>query len=217
MTVPVTGTTPNPQNTIRLRPRLQGLGECLEYDNDGNCVWDDSEGSTDPTGTYTTVFPPPIAPVPTPSLNSSTLNPTGSGASITSGYMGQSGAVILMTSDGGWIQINPDGSQAVVGPGHQVPASTGGTVTPQQASAWPSIVNAIANAGVRIATVSMLPAGASLTPNGTIVGRGQSLVAPGTITSSTITATISSMLSNPMVVVGIFGLFALAIYSGGRR
>ncbi len=129
-----------------------------------------------------------------------------------------------MYYDGGGdlVAVLSDGSTYTVQPGGHVSAGGGGspsygTVTQKQASAWPSLVQGLINAGVRVGTVANLPAGASLTPNGTIVGSGQSLIAPGVITGNTLTSALSALTNSPMLMIGGFGILALLLFSGGRR
>lgn len=211
MVVQVSGTIPDSTLTPRqvrqkFSPQtLAGLGDsCYAVDEEtGECLdfGGDSSTTLDTTGGFYGVFTPPSAPAGT--------------LSTTDGYFDQGGDFVIEYSDGTWHTINPNG-QAAKGSGAP-PSRSSGTVTQAQSSAWPAIVNAIANAGVRIGTVALLPPGTSLLPNGTIVGSGQSLIRPGVVTSSSLSSTLNGILSNPMLLIGGFGLIALAMFAGGGR
>jgi hypothetical protein len=144
---------------------------------------------------------------------------TGGAGSVFSvdSHVDPSGVVMVDLSNGQQIALMRDG-KVVRGSGSTATYSGGNyTLTQQQTNAWPSLVNALVQAGVRLGTVAMLPQGTSLTPNGTIVGSGQSLVRPGVITSNSLTSGINAMLQNPMFLIAGFGLIALAVFSGGGR
>lgn len=191
---------------------MAGLGDCWDYDDMGQCLYDpDASGSIPiPAGI------PPVASYAS-DLAITTLNPMSSGPTVTGAWMNSSGALIMPFDTGGWMQVNRDGSSATVHSGSPPSSSQVNNISAAQANMWPSIINSLANAGVRIATVANLPAGASLMPNGTIVGSGQSLIRPGVITSNTLTSALSALTSSPMLMIGGFGLLAILLLSGGRR
>lgn len=121
-------------------------------------------------------------------------NPASSTATGT--YQSLAGNTIVTMSNGTYLSIGPDGSVVpMTGP---PPAGAQGTVSSNQAAAYAQIINTLTQAGVRIAAITSLPAGASLLPNGTIVGAGQS-----------VSSLTNSLFSNPVLLFGILGLVAL--------
>ncbi len=128
-------------------------------------------------------------------------------------YYDGGGDLVAVLSDGSTYTVQPGGHVAQGGGG----TPSYGTVTQKQSSAWPALIQSLVNAGVRVGTVANLPAGASLTPNGTIVGSGQSLIAPGVITGNSLTSALSALTNSPMLMIGGFGILALLLFSGGRR
>jgi len=182
---------------------------CSELSDSGTCLGcfpDGTGGNTTTIDTYT-----PIGTAGEGSYAPS-IPTGGSSVSSTGSYMSQGGNLIVTYSDGTFTMISPSTGSVSKGSGTPPPAQAG-TVTPAQASVWPSLINALAGAGVRLGTVALLPAGASLTPNGTIVGSGQSLIGQG----QSINSSFAAILTNPMVLIGGFGILALLVLSGGRR
>ena len=231
MIVPVTGTIPD-STLLPLQVRqkfssqtLAGLGDtycsdgfmCSEIADDGTCVGCIPDPSYVPaTSTLPggTTAPPDSAfsyGDYTPSFSGAGITPsTASGVSVVSSSVDAQGNIYMALSNGKYVYMSPSG-QVLAGVG--APTATGGTVTGQQASAWPALINALTQAGVKLGTVALLPAGSTLLPNGTIVGSGQSLVSG----SGSINSSISGILSNPMVLIGGFGILVLLVLSGGRR
>lgn len=224
MVVPVTGKIPDSTLTpFQVRQKfspqsLAGLGDdCSDgggicqggYDEDGNCTYCDySLASAPPTpidfATNPTYKQPDGSPWPfDPSIASA--KPT-----LVSTYTDAGGDLVGVLSDGSTYTIQPGGN--VVKGGGGTPAQH--TVTSQQASAWPAFINALSKAGVQLGTVAMLQPGQTLLPNGTILGSGQSLVGPR---GTGINSSVSSILQNPVLLIGGFGILALLVLSGGRR
>lgn len=231
MVVSVTGTVPDSTLTPRqvqqkFSPQtlagLRGLG-CDNYDFDSGACLDD--GSTtidtwDPYGAPPVDFGAlPYANQPDgscwpfdPSCAGGT--PVTHGATINGGpYLDIEGNIVTTYSDGTFSQISPSGKvtsgKSVVG---TIPSATqGGSITQAQASAWPQMINALASAGVKLGTVAMLQPGQTLLPNGTVVGTGQSVF------GTSVNSSLSSIFSNPMLLIGGFGVLALALLAGGGR
>ena len=195
-TAPIMGTDPDTGDPIQT-----GCGGCsTDYTSPGS-------GTTLPTcgdafGTY--ACPTSGSPITLPSTPSS-------GSSITNTYMSAGGNQIITYSDGTWSLIGVTG--VVTNGSGSPPAAAQGTISTAQANAWPSVINALAQAGVKLGTIALLPAGATLLPNGTIVGSGQRVVTPGL---SLNLGSLSSILTNPVVLIGGFGLIALLALSGRR-
>ena len=211
-------------SNARATPFLSGLG-CLVYAEDGvTCLVDDSGGSTG-GDTGATCGPLASGYVPCggggggdPLPDLTTFN---SAATWASGSSGQgsgmvipdgSGDIFLPDGKGGGTEISPSGMTyhwSTLPPSLGGSGSSATTITSSQAQAYASIINSLANAGVRIAAITSLPAGASLLPNGTIVGAGQTYN-PG---SGGINPTLGSLLSSPVLLLGagalIIGIMAM--------
>lgn len=218
MVVPVSGHIPDSTlSPFQVRQKfasqsLAGLGcdASCDFDATGNCSDCGDGGIT--TGTTTTIgtdggfygtFTPP-APNPSGSLY---------GTTVTDTYMSAGGNIITVFSDGTFRMVGSTTGAVSMGQGTLPPAAQG-TVSAAQASAWPSIINALSRAGVQLGSVAMLQPGQTLLPNGTILGSGQSLIGRG---GTGINATMASFLNNPVLLIGGFGLIALLALSGGRR
>lgn len=212
MVVPVTSSIPDstltPSQVNHKFQSLQGLGVCDWVDEDLICTPD--------TTTSSTPFGPTFQPDGScyafdPFCNSA---PSSQAPTVTGSYMTSGGNIVVMMSDGTQQMLHPDGSH---GPTSGTYAPMGGTVTPAQSTGWAQLIQGLVNAGVRVGTVASLPPGASLLPNGTIVGTGQNLIAPGVISSSSLTSALSALTNSPMLMIGGFGLLAILLLSGGRR
>jgi len=96
------------------------------------------------------------------------------------------GGDLVMKGPSGYTTVSPAGqvSSSPAASSAPTPAPSGGTVTPNQAAAYASILSNLATAGARIAVMTNLPPGATILPNGTILGAGQSY---GTINQSVLT------------------------------
>ena len=64
---------------------------------------------------------------------------------------------------------------------------------------------------MKLGTVAMLQPGQTMLANGTVVGMNQSLL------GSSVNASFAAILSNPVLLIGGFGILALLAFSGGRR
>lgn len=192
---------------------LSGLG-CPTVDQNGNAIDDglpcggDTGGTTGGCPYGSSLLPDgtcgymPAGGSSDPSLWFGGLNlPSGGGGASTTGtYQSIAGNTIVTLSNGTYLSIGPDGS--VVSMSGTPPAANQGTVSNNQAAAYASIISTLTNAGVRIATVTSLPAGASLLPNGTIVGAGQSI--------SNLNNPFGALFSNPMILIAVaFGFIML--------
>lgn len=177
---------------------MAGLGTCDWVDEDLICT-PDTTGGYDP-GLFAE-------------------NQAGAPAYVLGTYMDDENSIVVQMSDGSNYTLRANGSYGpdATGPVAHPVSSAPRSVTSQQSNAWPAMIQSLVNAGVRIGTVANLPAGASLLPNGTIVGSGQSLIRPGVITSNTLTSALSTLTSSPMLMIGGFGLLAILLLSGGRR
>jgi hypothetical protein len=194
---------------------VRGLGEfCIEWADDGSCSYalDDDWGTTTSipnTGGYYGTFDPSIFASSTPA--------TGGAAEVTllGTRVDSGGDLVAILSNGTEYSVQYNGSVVRGSSGGTATGNT--TVSRQQSTAWGQLLQSLTSLGVRLGTVALLPPGSSLTPNGTIVGSGQSLVRPGVITSNSLTSGINAMLQNPMFLIAGFGLIAVIALSGGRR
>lgn len=221
MVIPVTGTIPDSTlSPFQVRQKfssqsMAGLGDtCMEYDFDtGDCVsWDTSGSFGFPAPSPITLGtgPMPLQPNGDPwpfDTSISTTKP-----SLISTYTDSGGDLVGVLSDGSTYTIHASSGQVTKG-GGGTPVQ--GTITSAQASVWPSFINALAKAGVQIGTVAMLQPGQSLLPNGTIVGTGQSLIGAGGAGINV--PSLTSLFSNPMLLIGGFSVLALLVLAGGRR
>lgn len=208
MTVPVWSAVPDStltpaQVAQKFAPRtmagLRGLGDCVDgYDEWGEYCGtggiDFGSTATQPDGT-----PWPFDPLLTAGGTSSAP------ISITGLYTDAGGDLVANLSNGQSVSVQQNGH--VVHGAAGTPAT--GTISQAQASAWPAVIAALANAGVRIATVSQLPAGATLLPNGTVVGSGQSLL-HGAVNPNP----FATILSNPVLLIG--GLAVVLLLAESR-
>lgn len=222
MVVPVSGHVPDSTlSPFQVRQKfssqsLAGLGDWCS-DTGGTCDYTDDSGNC---ASCTPGYNPPATPIDfatsptykqpdgTPWPFDTTISSTK--PTLVSTYTDAGGDLVGVLSDGSTYTIQPGGN--VVKGGGGTPAQH--TVTSQQASAWPAFINALSKAGVQLGTVAMLQPGQTLLPNGTILGSGQSLVGPG---GSGINSSFASILQNPMLLIGGFGILALLVLSGGRR
>lgn len=149
-------------------------------------------------------------------LSSAGITPaTAPGISVVSARGDAYGNIYTSYSNGTYTYVDPTG-KVLSGVGAPPAAGSGNTtVTAAQANAWASLINSLTQAGVKLGTVAMLQPGQSLTPNGTIVGSNQSLIGPGGTGINV--ASLSTLFSNPIVLIGGFGILALVVLSGGRR
>lgn len=232
MVVSVSGTVPDSTLTPRqvrqkFSPQtLAGLGDC-SYDSQtdtysGDCG-DGNSTTIDNTGGFYGTFNPPVTfggststqPDGTcwpfdPSCGGGT--PVVQGATVNGGpYVDVLGNIVTTYSDGTFSQISPSGKVTSGRSSSSMPSSGSGAITPAQASAWPAMINALASAGVKLGTVAMLKPGQTLLPNGTVVGTGQSVF------GTSVNSSFASILSNPMLLIGGFGVLALALLAGGGR
>lgn len=223
MTVPVPSTMPNATlSPFQVRQKfssraLKGLGEdfCIDYADDGSCNYSVPIGSNTTTiqtggGYYGAPFDPTM------------FSGAGSGGeglvTVTGTTVDAAGNIIAILSNGMTYVVGPSGSVSQSTSNIPIQTASGSTtVTHAQANAWAGVITSLINAGVKLGTVNSLPPGASLLPNGTIVGSGQSLVAPGVITSNSLTSGINALLQNPMFLIGGFGILAIALLAGGGR
>ncbi len=204
-TIPDSLLSPHQVNQKFHSSAMAGLGVCDWVDEDMICTPDTTTSSTN-----TSLQPDGSCWAFDPFCNSTMSQ----APSVTGSYMTEGGNIVVMMSDGTQQMLHPDGSH---GPVSGTYNPMGGTVTAAQSTGWAQLIQSLVNAGVRIGTVANLPAGASLTPNGTIVGSGQSLIRPGVITSNTLTSALSTLTSSPLLMIGGFGLLAILLLSGGRR
>ncbi len=231
MVVPVTGTIPDSTlSPFQVRQKFQshslsGLGDAACGDG-FNCISIGDAGTCDACEPDPNYLPPPINFGSDPTYKQpdgtcwpfdpscpSTGGSVSHGATATGSYMSQGGNIIVTYSDGTFTMTSPDTGSVSTGHGTPPPGAAG-TVTATQATSWNAMISALTRAGVQLGTVAMLQPGQSLTANGTIVGSGQSLIGPR---GTGINASFSSILQNPMVLIGGFGILALLVLSGGRR
>lgn len=208
---PINFTMPRSGPPMPMLPgvRFSGLGDCIEWDPDtGDCIASDGStptGDSGPGGSYNCPGSPGC-PEYTIGSDPTVTGWAGSGVLVPDG----SGDVLLPDPSGhGYIEISPSGITTHVNGLPPTPGSgTATSITPSQAQAYASIINSLAQAGVRIAAITSLPAGASLLPNGTIVGAGQT-IGPG----GQINPTLGSLLSSPVLLLGgaalIIGILAM--------
>lgn len=198
MNVPVRSTLPlNTLSPMALAHKFRyhhpggfaGLGDCLVYDETGACVLDDGSGGGGPITGGTCPGAPGCPGYVSPIDNSFQIwAESGNGM-----YMDANGNIILPSPSGGYTSISPSG-QAQTSAASPPSASQGG-ITPQQAQMYASIISSLTNAGARIAAITNLPAGATLLPNGTIVGAGQSFSSGG------VNATLAALFKSPVLLV----------------
>lgn len=223
MVVPVHSTIPDstlsPGQVRQKFASLHGLGDacsdaggsCTSYDEMGDCFICDYSSVTTlqiPGQGLTAPFGSGFTP---PSDYSS------GNVQVVREYVDASGDVVLVLSDGSYHTILQSGSTHSSASGTPPPPRSSGssTVSAGQAGAWGALINSLSQAGVRLGTVAMLQPGQSLMPNGTIVGTNQSLIGPSG-TGINIPS-LSTLFSNPVFLIGGFGLIALIALSGGRR
>ena len=227
MVVPVTGTIPDSTlSPFQVRQKfasLHGLGDsfcgtgtCTDYDTDetGTAYCLNCDFTTIPpnatTGALGTGTQPDGTCWPFDPSCASSGGAISSGSSATGTYMSQGGNIITTFSDGTFTMMSP--STGSVSTGHGTPpAAQQGTVTQAQANAWPQMISALTQAGVKLGTVAMLQPGQTMLANGTVVGMNQSLL------GSSVNASFAAILSNPVLLIGGFGILALLAFSGGRR
>lgn len=187
------------------RARMAGLGEYVcTVDESGDYCYDDGTGAGDVSGGMcpgTPGCPGYVAPsdwttygVPVSSSGSTSWDP----------YISSSGDLILRNSSGGgYTTISPSGARQV-GYG-AAPAPSSGQVTNSQSLAYAQLIASLATAGVRIAAATNLPPGATILPNGTIVGSGQSF------TSGGVNAALTNIFANPLLILAAAAVMALAV------
>lgn len=224
MVVPVTGTIPDSTlSPAQVRAKfsshsLAGLGDawCLSGDctvpimgvdpdtgdpiqtGCGGCPSGDTSG----TGSYDSSY--------SGTFSSAGIGSGGSGVSVVSSSVDASGNVYMALSNGKYVYVSPSG-QVLAGNGS--PTGVGGTITNAQAQIWGSLITNLTKAGVQLGTVAMLQPGQSLLPNGTIAGSGQQVISGGT---SINLASLTSLFTSPVFLIGGFGLIALLALSGRR-
>ncbi len=175
-------------------PSLSGMGDsCPTQDEAGNWT-DPCAGISPPTLNCPgdPGCPGYVPPLPDDLTSATSWANTGSAP-----YFDAGGDLVLPGS-GTYVKISPSGSSTTYS-GYP-PAASSGTVSPSQAAMYASIISSLTTAGVRIAAITSLPAGASLLPNGTIVGAGQPI--PGG-------SSFGSLFSNPMLLVGAAVIIAV--------
>lgn len=231
MVVPVTGHVPDSTlSPYQVRQKfasqsVAGLGDldcgdgtCLSPNGDGTCAYCDYSNlptSTAPPIDFSsspTYKQPDGSPWP---FDSAGITPaTAPNISVVSARGDAYGNIYTVFSNGTYTYVDPTG-KVLSGVGAPPAAGSGNTtVTAAQANTWASLIGALAGAGVKLGTVAMLQPGQSLLPNGTILGSGQALVGAG---GSGINSSFASILQNPMLLIGGFGILALLVLSGGRR
>jgi hypothetical protein len=225
MVVPVTGTIPDSTLSpfqVRQKFAVQSLGGLGDWCSAQGGICEDPDPTTGdcysicdyPTPTIPGLGPPTgtLAPLSLPSGIATSPVSVTSGATATGSYM-SGGSLVTTYSDGTFTKVDPSGAVYGYPAGSSLPPRAQGTVTQAQANTWGSLITALSQAGVKLGTVAMLQPGQTLLPNGTILGSGQTLVGGNTITSNPFTA----ILSNPMLLIGGFGVLAVLVLAGGRR
>ena len=190
---------PNPK-----RRMLRGLGDCL-YDAETGDYYDctnDTTG-TDTTGTFDT------GGSSLWDLNSLFETPDTSLWDLTGGMYTDTSGNIVMETPTGYISVSPSGQAASSTGSKPAASSSGGTITAQQSAAYGQLISQLTNAGAKIETITNLPAGAVLLPNGTVMlANGQ------VVGGSSLTTTLTTLFSNPMVLIGIAGIIAVVLVAG---
>lgn len=185
------------------RRRLAGLGQCPDETGYDPCAEADFSSYASDAGLSTDDLSSAISDLNTlaPQVGPDAVGLTANAASASTIYADAQGNLIVPGSSG-YSSISPSG--AVSNATGTRPAASSATITPAQAALWGSVVSSLTRAGVQIAAVT---SGASILPNGMIVGQGRSLS----------TTSLATMFSNPMVIFGVAAVLGLVLVMSSQR